>query len=352
MTGVSGPGAVAAGLTTTTGTATRQSSEISPNHRVCKNCHGMNSPTDAEATYNVTSMWGGAGFHGNGSLDMNGPSAQQRGTTQTAAGAEYNGNDDAALETSDYSCTKACHQGADNDNNNMGDSGWALKYGDYGAGDCNSCHGYPPLTAADFAAKRRQLPGRASRHRLRRLRRRRRRAQRARPPRDRRSSAAHGWTPCLPCHPSTSHMTTDERDAREHQRRRFAAPPTTPRAARPTSSPAASPAAASCANVSCHGGQTTPFWDGGTINVATQCTPCHAVEPVANQAAATQWNSACSGLHGRAGSVSLENHTAADASVGDLTDSQRLHPVPRAARRSTSSGMDTRPRTRSPTPTS
>ena len=69
----------------------------------------MNSATDAEAAYNVTSMWGAPGFHGNGSLDINGPSADENG--QTAAGAEYNGNDDAMLETSDYSCTKACHQG-------------------------------------------------------------------------------------------------------------------------------------------------------------------------------------------------------------------------------------------------
>ena len=39
------------------------------------------------------------------------------------------------LEASDFSCTKACHQGPANANNNMGDSGWALKYGDFGAGD-------------------------------------------------------------------------------------------------------------------------------------------------------------------------------------------------------------------------
>jgi predicted CxxxxCH...CXXCH cytochrome family protein len=31
-----------------------------------------------------------------------------------------------------------------------------------------------------------------------------------------------------------------------------------------------------CSNVSCHGGQTTPSWLTGTIDVNTQCTSCHA----------------------------------------------------------------------------
>ncbi len=35
------------------------------------------------------------------------------------------------------------------------------------------------------------------------------------------------------------------------------------------------PTTQTCSNVSCHGGQTTPSWAGGTINVATQCTACH-----------------------------------------------------------------------------
>ena len=38
-------------------------------------------------------------------------------------------------------------------------------------------------------------------------------------------------------------------------------------------------AALSCSNVSCHGGQATPNWQTGAINVNTQCTSCHAFGP-------------------------------------------------------------------------
>jgi predicted CxxxxCH...CXXCH cytochrome family protein len=46
----------------------------------------------------------------------------------------------------------------------------------------------------------------------------------------------------------------------------------------------------SCSNISCHGGQTTPNWQSGTINVNTQCTACHAY-------GTTQYNSYNSGQH-------------------------------------------------------
>ena len=45
-----------------------------------------------------------------------------------------------------------------------------------------------------------------------------------------------------------------------------------------------------CANVSCHGGQTTPVWQTGSIAVDTQCTSCHA-------SGTTQYNSYASGRH-------------------------------------------------------
>ncbi|HSQ78671.1 MAG TPA: CxxxxCH/CxxCH domain-containing protein [Nitrospirota bacterium] len=45
-----------------------------------------------------------------------------------------------------------------------------------------------------------------------------------------------------------------------------------------------------CANVSCHGGQTTPNWLTGTIDVNTQCTFCHA-------SGTSQYNSFNSGYH-------------------------------------------------------
>jgi len=35
-------------------------------------------------------------------------------------------------------------------------------------------------------------------------------------------------------------------------------------------------AGGTCSKVSCHGGQTTPVWQSGTIDVNTQCTSCHA----------------------------------------------------------------------------
>jgi len=36
------------------------------------------------------------------------------------------------------------------------------------------------------------------------------------------------------------------------------------------------PAARTCANVSCHGGRTTPAWDGGAIDVDNDCLSCHS----------------------------------------------------------------------------
>ena len=41
--------------------------------------------------------------------------------------------------------------------------------------------------------------------------------------------------------------------------------------------------AGSCSNVSCHGGQTSPAWLTGTLDVNTQCASCH-------QAGTTQYN--------------------------------------------------------------
>jgi predicted CxxxxCH...CXXCH cytochrome family protein len=46
-----------------------------------------------------------------------------------------------------------------------------------------------------------------------------------------------------------------------------------------------------CSNVSCHGGQTTPDWLTGSIDVATQCTSCHAF-------GTSEYNSFVSGEHG------------------------------------------------------
>ncbi len=70
----------------------------------------------------------------------------------------------------------------------------------------------------------------------------------------------------------------------------------------------------SCSNVSCHGGQTTPNWQTGTIDVDTAagCLQCHAY-------AAGQYNSYSSGEHDRsqhvaAGCTACHNTTSLAAS--------------------------------------
>ncbi len=61
----------------------------------------------------------------------------------------------------------------------------------------------------------------------------------------------------------------------------------------------------SCSNVSCHGGQTTPNWQSGTINVNAQCTSCHS-------SGTTQYNSYYSGEHTKhlvdVGAVCIDCH--------------------------------------------
>jgi predicted CxxxxCH...CXXCH cytochrome family protein len=49
-----------------------------------------------------------------------------------------------------------------------------------------------------------------------------------------------------------------------------------------------------CSEVSCHGGQTTPVWNTGSINVKTQCTLCHVV---GTSAGTPEYNSPWSGRH-------------------------------------------------------
>lgn len=47
-----------------------------------------------------------------------------------------------------------------------------------------------------------------------------------------------------------------------------------------------------CLNISCHGGQITPLWTTGSINVNTDCTKCHS-------SGVTQYNSYNSGMHSK-----------------------------------------------------
>jgi predicted CxxxxCH...CXXCH cytochrome family protein len=55
-------------------------------------------------------------------------------------------------------------------------------------------------------------------------------------------------------------------------------------------------AALNCSNVSCHGGQATPNWQTGALNVNTQCTSCHQFGPSVGN---PQYNSPYSGRHDR-----------------------------------------------------
>ena len=72
--------------------------------------------------------------HGNGVLEINGPDA----TPGPLAGAQY---DDV-----NFGCLAACHSGSllvndgANFNHTMAESNWTLAYGDYGSGDCDTCH--------------------------------------------------------------------------------------------------------------------------------------------------------------------------------------------------------------------
>jgi predicted CxxxxCH...CXXCH cytochrome family protein len=66
----------------------------------------------------------------------------------------------------------------------------------------------------------------------------------------------------------------------------------------------------SCSNASCHGGQATPSWQTGTLDVNTQCTSCHAF-------GAAQFNSYSSGehdqeIHAAVGCLVCHNTTTLD----------------------------------------
>ena len=148
----------------------------------------------------------------------------------------------------------------------------------------------------------------------------------------RRCAATHGWTPCLQCHPSATHAQNRLAVCARTSRSRSPRPTTTRRRRWRRGPPAAGPTASFCTNVSCHGGVQTPFWSGGTITIATQCTLCHIYENVANRAAATQWNSAITGVHAVTTTVSGQNHSvnaAGDLRRGDLLPPRGADEPPR-----------------------
>ena len=54
--------------------------------------------------------------------------------------------------------------------------------------------------------------------------------------------------------------------------------------------------AKSCSKISCHGGQTTPNWVNGSLDVNSQCAACHVLGTVAGS---PEWNSYYSGQHNK-----------------------------------------------------
>jgi predicted CxxxxCH...CXXCH cytochrome family protein len=123
----------------------------------------------------------------------------------------------------------------------------------FGNGSCDACHGYPPLTAAQFSArganyvnsKVEDYPGGAGHHATHLL---------------ATVKSSDGFTPCLPCHPSGFHNQGNGTVAKANINVNDAADLTfrfdSDRAKRYTV------ATQSCSNVSCHY-QPTPAWTFG-----------------------------------------------------------------------------------------
>jgi len=123
------------------------------------------------------------------------------------------------------------------------------------SGSCGSCHGLPPTGAA--------APDRAGRHAV--------------------HTALNSSVDCNTCHSGAGSGTALHQNGIAD---------VIANAVYNAQSGAASfnAAANTCSNISCHGGQTTPNWFTGSINVNTQCTSCHA-------SGTAQYNSYHSGHH-------------------------------------------------------
>jgi predicted CxxxxCH...CXXCH cytochrome family protein len=147
-------------------------------HGGCQTCHGWGA-----AGYNRT--WLGSSNasyigHGDGHITMNGPVGTGSGYNNASGG-----------------CAGACHTETPFVLNS--NSGWTANFGDFGAGSCNSCHGYPPLESvpnANYPAGALQnYAGGGRAHAL-----------------DKHipygKPATDGWLWCTPCHTETDHTTS------------------------------------------------------------------------------------------------------------------------------------------------
>ncbi len=105
-----------------------------PLHEDCSLCHGasQNGSTGllvAKGSYDLTLSNASAAYQGgdhlDGNIEMNGP---------VGTGAGYN--------PTTFSCTQTCH--GTEVGHLLSDSGLPVENSAYGAGACDSCHGYPP----------------------------------------------------------------------------------------------------------------------------------------------------------------------------------------------------------------
>jgi predicted CxxxxCH...CXXCH cytochrome family protein len=84
--------------------------------------------------------------------------------------------------------------------------------------------------------------------------------------------------------------------------------------------PTFNPSAKTCSNISCHGGQTTPSWYAGAIDVNTQCGLCHVAGPFAGS---PQYNSYYSGHHSShlgLGAICTDCHDTTNLTVVHFND--------------------------------
>lgn len=119
-------------------------------------------------------------------------------------------------------------------------------------GTCDSCHNAPPDGLAPAGNSRPNRPGAHGPHAV--------------------LTTATGN--CSACHSGAGTNTTRHYDTSAPADVAFVATYNA-KAGAAAFTPATDPATGTCANVSCHGGQTTPDWLGGTLNVAQDCTRCH-----------------------------------------------------------------------------
>ena len=194
----------------------------------CTSCHVGNALSEHPSSWGTGSQ-----------IDLNhGPYVQVNGTT-ACANAACHGTNLGGAAGSGPACS-ACH----------------VNTSPFPLAGCISCHGKPPAGTV--------APNRSGAH------------------------AAHNALPnvtniCTTCHNGAGSGTLKHNTGVVY----VAFPNTTYDA---KSGKATGNADGTCSNVSCHGGQTTPGWYTGSIDVNSQCSACHV-------SGTSQYNSYFSGQH-------------------------------------------------------